>query len=51
MLSLRVHALMQNQWTELFPCLVSKATTVDIISDGEGVRKDGAINLASIYTC
>ncbi|PIN13685.1 Transcription factor PHOX2/ARIX, contains HOX domain [Handroanthus impetiginosus] len=34
-----------NQWKELFPCLVSKAATVDVISNGEGVNRDGAVHL------
>ncbi|XP_042020981.1 homeobox-leucine zipper protein GLABRA 2-like [Salvia splendens] len=34
-----------NQWKELFPCLISKAATVDVICNGEGVNRDGAAQL------
>ncbi|CAA2965636.1 homeobox-leucine zipper GLABRA 2 [Olea europaea subsp. europaea] len=34
-----------NQWNELFPCLISKAATVYVISNGEGVKRDGAVQL------
>ncbi len=37
----------QNQWKEMFPCLISKAATVDVISDGEGPNRDGAVQLVS----
>lgn len=36
---------LQNQWKELFPCLISKAATVDVICNGEGANRDGAIHL------
>ncbi|KAL2462670.1 Homeobox-leucine zipper protein GLABRA 2 [Forsythia ovata] len=35
----------QNRWKELFPCLISKAATVYVISNGEGVNRDGAVQL------
>ncbi|XP_021627145.1 homeobox-leucine zipper protein GLABRA 2 isoform X2 [Manihot esculenta] len=34
-----------NQWKEMFPCLISKAATVDVISNGEGFNKNGAVQL------
>ncbi|KAK6125001.1 hypothetical protein DH2020_041275 [Rehmannia glutinosa] len=34
-----------NQWKELFPCLVAKAATVDVICSGEGPKGDGAVHL------
>ncbi|KAL8113836.1 hypothetical protein AgCh_020937 [Apium graveolens] len=34
-----------NQWQELFPCIISKAATVDVINSGEGDSKNGAIQL------
>ncbi|KAI3455444.1 hypothetical protein Pfo_012107 [Paulownia fortunei] len=34
-----------NQWKELFPCLVSKAATVDVICNGEGANRDGSVHL------
>ncbi|WCJ40787.1 Homeobox-leucine zipper protein GLABRA 2 [Euphorbia peplus] len=34
-----------NQWKEMFPCLISKAATVDVISNGEGPNRDGAVQL------
>lgn len=42
--------LMQNQWKEMFPCLISKAATVEVISDGEGPNRDGAVQLVS-FAC
>ncbi|XP_002516023.2 homeobox-leucine zipper protein GLABRA 2 [Ricinus communis] len=34
-----------NQWKEMFPCLISKAATVDVICNGEGPNRDGAVQL------
>ncbi|KDP37249.1 hypothetical protein JCGZ_06305 [Jatropha curcas] len=34
-----------NQWKEMFPCLISKAATVDVISNGEGPNRNGAVQL------
>ncbi|KAI4329239.1 hypothetical protein L6164_021527 [Bauhinia variegata] len=34
-----------NQWKEMFPCLISKAATVDVICSGEGANKNGAVQL------
>ncbi|GLT76200.1 hypothetical protein SLA2020_478730 [Shorea laevis] len=34
-----------NQWKEMFPCLISKAATVDVICNGEGASKNGAVQL------
>ncbi|XP_038717571.1 homeobox-leucine zipper protein GLABRA 2-like isoform X2 [Tripterygium wilfordii] len=34
-----------NQWKEMFPCIISKAATVDLISNGEGATKNGAVQL------
>ncbi|KAF2301204.1 hypothetical protein GH714_020810 [Hevea brasiliensis] len=34
-----------NQWKEMFPCLISKAATVDVISNGEGPMRNGAVQL------
>ncbi|GKV16248.1 hypothetical protein SLEP1_g26917 [Rubroshorea leprosula] len=34
-----------NQWKEMFPCLISKAATVDVICNGEGANKNGAVLL------
>ncbi|XP_059643395.1 homeobox-leucine zipper protein GLABRA 2 [Cornus florida] len=34
-----------NQWKEMFPCMISKAATVDVISSGEGQNKNGAVQL------
>lgn len=36
---------MQNQWKEMFPCLISKAATVDVICNGEGPNRNGAVQL------
>lgn len=37
----------QSQWKEMFPCLISKAATVDVISNGEGPNGNGAVQLVS----
>ena len=29
----------------MFPCLISKAVTVDVISNGEGSNRNGAVQL------
>ncbi|XP_027344758.1 homeobox-leucine zipper protein GLABRA 2-like [Abrus precatorius] len=34
-----------NQWKEMFPCLISKAATVDVICRGEGSNRNGAVQL------
>ncbi|BBG98977.1 HD-ZIP IV family of homeobox-leucine zipper protein with lipid-binding START domain [Prunus dulcis] len=34
-----------NQWKEMFPCMISKAATVDVISNGEGDNRNGAVQL------
>ncbi|KAL5727289.1 hypothetical protein ACHQM5_000504 [Ranunculus cassubicifolius] len=34
-----------NQWKEMFPCLISKAATVEVISNGETSNRNGAIQL------
>ncbi|KAK6914877.1 Homeobox domain [Dillenia turbinata] len=34
-----------NQWREMFPCLISKAATVDVVSNGEGANKNGTVQL------
>ncbi|KAK7381653.1 hypothetical protein VNO80_00199 [Phaseolus coccineus] len=34
-----------NKWKEMFPCLISKAATVDVICNGEGSNGNGAVQL------
>jgi homeobox-leucine zipper protein len=34
-----------NQWKEMFPCMISKAATVDVISNGEGPNRSGQVQL------
>ncbi|KAL3511778.1 hypothetical protein ACH5RR_024495 [Cinchona calisaya] len=34
-----------NQWKEMFPCMVSKAATVDVVCMGEGANRDGVVQL------
>ncbi|XP_027906440.1 homeobox-leucine zipper protein GLABRA 2-like isoform X2 [Vigna unguiculata] len=34
-----------NQWKEMFPCLISKAATVDVMFNGEGSNRNGAVQL------
>lgn len=39
--------ILQSQWKETFPCLISKAATVDVISDGEDPNRNGSVQLVS----
>ncbi|KAJ6715338.1 HOMEOBOX-LEUCINE ZIPPER PROTEIN GLABRA 2 [Salix viminalis] len=34
-----------NQWKEMFPSLISKAAIVDVICNGEGANRNGAVQL------
>ncbi|XP_061367522.1 homeobox-leucine zipper protein GLABRA 2-like [Gastrolobium bilobum] len=34
-----------NQWKEMFPCLISKAANVNVICNGEGSNRNGAVQL------
>ncbi|KAL2338066.1 hypothetical protein Fmac_012512 [Flemingia macrophylla] len=34
-----------NQWKEMFPSLISKAAVVDVICNGEGFNRNGAVQL------
>ncbi|XP_030457727.1 homeobox-leucine zipper protein GLABRA 2 [Syzygium oleosum] len=34
-----------NQWKEMFPSMISKAATVDVICSGEGANRNGAVQL------
>ncbi|KAJ4957374.1 hypothetical protein NE237_024485 [Protea cynaroides] len=34
-----------NQWKEMFPCMISKAATVDVICSGEGINRNGGVQL------
>ncbi|KAK4718147.1 hypothetical protein R3W88_016485 [Solanum pinnatisectum] len=36
---------MQNQWVEMFPCIIGKVNTFDVISTGIGERKSGTMLL------
>jgi hypothetical protein len=42
-----INLFLQNQWKEMFPGLISKAATVDVISNGEGPNRNGAVQLVS----
>lgn len=35
----------------MFPCMISKAATVDVICSGEGDNRDGAVQLVSQLGC
>eukprot|EP01018_Ginkgo_biloba_P004263 Gb_29468 [translate_table: standard] len=34
-----------SRWTEMFPCIISRAATVDVISSGMGGTRNGALQL------
>lgn len=38
----------QNRWLEMFPCLVARTSTTDVISSGMGGTRNGALQLVSI---
>ena len=35
----------QVRWTEMFPCIIAKAQTVEVLSNGTGDTFDGAMHL------
>jgi hypothetical protein len=37
----------QARWSEMFPCIVARASTTDIISSGMGGTRSGSIQLVS----
>ncbi|KAK8537119.1 hypothetical protein V6N12_043294 [Hibiscus sabdariffa] len=50
LVSLRGSALIEtlmdaNHWAEMFPCLVSRAATIDVLSSGAGVTRDNALQV------
>ncbi|PPD84391.1 hypothetical protein GOBAR_DD18670 [Gossypium barbadense] len=34
-----------NRWAEMFPCMISRAVTIDVLSSGKGVTRDKALQL------
>ncbi|KAJ8441546.1 hypothetical protein Cgig2_026347 [Carnegiea gigantea] len=34
-----------NRWVEMFPCMIARATTMDVISSGMGGTRNGALQL------
>ncbi|XP_022736692.1 homeobox-leucine zipper protein ANTHOCYANINLESS 2-like isoform X2 [Durio zibethinus] len=34
-----------NRWAEMFPCMISRAATVDVLSSGTGVTRDNALQV------
>ncbi|KAG6574782.1 Homeobox-leucine zipper protein ANTHOCYANINLESS 2, partial [Cucurbita argyrosperma subsp. sororia] len=34
-----------NRWAEMFPCLIARTTTIDVISSGMGGSRNGALQL------
>ncbi|GMJ06542.1 ANTHOCYANINLESS 2, ARABIDOPSIS THALIANA HOMEODOMAIN PROTEIN [Hibiscus trionum] len=34
-----------NRWAEMFPCLISSAATIDVLSTGTGVSKDNTLQV------
>jgi len=41
---------MQRQWVEMFPCIVGKTYTTDVISTGIGGNKSGSLLLVFLFT-
>ncbi|XP_044494117.1 homeobox-leucine zipper protein ANTHOCYANINLESS 2-like isoform X3 [Mangifera indica] len=41
-----VETLMEpNQWAEMFPCMIARTSTIDVISSGMGGTRNGALQL------
>ncbi|PPR98149.1 hypothetical protein GOBAR_AA22517 [Gossypium barbadense] len=41
-----VEALMDaNRWVEMFPCMISRAATIDVLSSGTGVTRDNELQV------
>ncbi|XWS61129.1 hypothetical protein CRYUN_Cryun07bG0098900 [Craigia yunnanensis] len=34
-----------NRWAEMFPCMISRAATIDVLSSGTGVTRDNALQV------
>ncbi|XVF09823.1 hypothetical protein REPUB_Repub07fG0129700 [Reevesia pubescens] len=34
-----------NRWAEMFPCLISRAATIDVLSSGTGATRDNALQV------
>lgn len=39
----------QNKWMELFPSIVSRAKTIQVISSGDSGQATGSLQLVYIY--
>jgi len=38
---------MQTRWADMFPCMIARTSTTDIISTGMGGTRNGALQLVS----
>ncbi|XP_022765158.1 homeobox-leucine zipper protein ANTHOCYANINLESS 2-like isoform X4 [Durio zibethinus] len=36
---------MKNRWAEMFPCMISRAAIIDVISSGKGVTRDNTLQV------
>ncbi|KAG5579784.1 hypothetical protein H5410_050411 [Solanum commersonii] len=43
------NCLTLNRWVEIFPCIVGKASTIDVISNGFGENKSAALLLIFLH--
>ncbi|XP_022734775.1 homeobox-leucine zipper protein ANTHOCYANINLESS 2-like [Durio zibethinus] len=34
-----------NRWAEMFPCMISRAATIDVLSSGMGITRDNALQV------
>jgi hypothetical protein len=43
----QLRIFVQNQWKELFPSMIAKASTLDVIRSGEDNDQDGVVQLVA----
>lgn len=42
---------LQNRWAEMFPCMIARTSTTDVISSGMGGTRNGSLQLVSENVC
>jgi len=38
----------QNRWAEMFPCIIARTSTAEVISNGINGTRNGALQLVSL---
>lgn len=44
-----VYGFVKVQWKEMFPSMISKASTMEVVFNGDGNNRDGAVQLVSFF--